>query len=61
MDNKQKLTSQQKYAQDLANRLSSPTPAKHKNREESYRLFLNSELKKATAKVDSLKLSVGAK
>ena len=56
MDNKQKLTSQQKYAQDLANRLSSPTPAKHKNR-----LFLNSELKKATAKVDSLKLSVGAK
>lgn len=61
MDNKQKLISQQRYLTELQNKLASPTPAKHKNREESYRLFLASELKKATSKVESLKLSVGAK
>ena len=55
----QKLT---KYVSDLNNRLSSTTlPAKQVNRPDSYKQFLQKEIKMASVKLESLKMSEPAK
>lgn len=53
---KEKLISLNKYAQDLKNKLTSPTPVKHKNRPESYKKFLTRELEMVNSKIDAAKL-----
>lgn len=45
-----------KYAQELKNRLDSPTPKKHTNHPESYRVFLKKELDTTNRKLADLKL-----
>ena len=55
----QKLT---KYVNDLNNRLSNTTlPAKQVNRPDSYKQFLQNEIKAASAKLETLKMSEPAK
>jgi len=57
---KEELARQQKYADDIKSRLSEETvPSKHAHRPVQYREFLQRELKKVTAKIDSLKLAAG--
>lgn len=58
---KEKLIKQNKYAEELKNKLSAPTPAKHVGNPESYKLFLQRELAAATKKIDSLKLTEPSK
>lgn len=53
---KEKLASLNKYAQDLKNKLSSPVPAKHKNRPQSYKNFLTHELSLVNSKLEAAKL-----
>lgn len=59
---KEILIKQVRYQTDLKSRLDSKdVPAKHKNREASYREFLSKELKAVTAKVEALKMNEPSK
>lgn len=53
---KEKANSLTKYLNELKNKLTSDTPAKHKHREKSYRNFLNNEIKNTTAALEAIKL-----
>lgn len=53
----EKLEKATKYVNLIKSKLSDPTPEKHKDAPVQYRELLERELKKATAKADSLKLS----
>lgn len=45
-----------KYADLLKSKLSSPVPAKQKNRAQNYKNFLEKDLKMTNVKIDNLKL-----
>lgn len=55
--NQEKLEKALKYANLIKSKLSDPTPDKHKNRPTQYRELLEREFKKATKKVDDMKLT----
>lgn len=56
---KEKIISLSKYVDDLKNRASSKElPAKHLLREVSYKAYLETELKKAMAQIERLKLEI---
>jgi len=54
----EKLQSLLKYRADHETRLISPVPEKHKNHPEAHKDYLRLEIKKTTAKIDKLKMSV---
>lgn len=54
----QRLT---KYQADIKSKLDSEVPSKHAHRVDSYKAFLNKELKMVTKKIDDLKMSAGDK
>ncbi len=45
-----------KYLAHIKDRLNSDTPPKHKDREKSYRQYLERELESTSAKLEALKL-----
>lgn len=53
---KEKIKALTKYQTDLRAKLEQPTPEKHKNHPEAYRLFLLNELEEVSAKLDKAKL-----
>lgn len=53
---KDKVNKLQKYADDIKSRLSSAVPEKHKNHPDTYKRFLDNELKTVTSQLDRLKL-----
>lgn len=53
----EKLQSLIKYRDEHIARLSMPTPEKHKNHPESYKAYLNLEIKKVSVTIDKLKLA----
>lgn len=53
---KEKLASLTKHTQEHLNRLSSPTPAKHKGHEVQYRRYLEQEVAMIKAKLDAARL-----
>lgn len=53
---KEKMARQLKYLNLLMNRLSSPTPEKHKDHPESFKQFLNREIATVKAGLDRAKL-----
>ncbi len=56
---KAKIVLLNKYIEETKNRLASKdTPSKHVGHEESYKAYLESELKKAMRKVEALKLEI---
>lgn len=57
---KEKLASLNKYAQELKNKLTSPVPSKHKNREQSYKNFLTHELAMVNSKLEAAKLEAAS-
>lgn len=61
MNNKESMIKAQKYADTIKARLDAPVPTKHASSEDTYREFLNRELKSAQRKIDSLKLEGTAK
>ena len=50
----QKKTSLQKYAASLKQRLSAPVPKKHEHRPDVLKSFLELDLKRTLAKIESL-------
>lgn len=55
--NKEQIPSLSKYVESLKSKLSdTDVPVKHKHRPEAYRDFLQRELKKASTKLEALKL-----
>lgn len=56
-----KLQSLTKYVSDMKSKLSSPTPDKWKHSPDSYRQFLEREIKFAEKKIDDSKMDVKAK
>lgn len=59
MNTKEKILSLEKYLTELKNRLNSPTPDKHKNRDKEFREFLNREIRKTFDKVCGLRQTAG--
>lgn len=51
---KEKIQNLQRYIESHKNRLSSPTPEKHKNHPEAYKQYLQLEITKAQKKLDKL-------
>lgn len=51
-----KLKALTKYQSDLKDRLSNPTPEKHKNNPKTYKNFLDNELRLVNIKLENLKL-----
>lgn len=58
MSSKQRIESLSKYISDLKNKLDSPIPEKHKERASSYYDYLESEIRKASTALESLRLTV---
>lgn len=53
--NKETLGKLQKYAEHLKSRQESALPEKHKHRPDTYKQFLERELKVVNAKIDQIK------
>ena len=50
----EKIASLTKYVNEHKNRLSSPTPEKHKNHPDAYKAYLSLEITKAQRTIDKL-------
>lgn len=57
--NKEKLSKLEKYLAHIKERLESPVPAKHIQRPESLKFFLEKELMVTTKKIEDMKLGMG--
>lgn len=61
MISKEKIMALTKYLANLTNRLSDPTPAKHKGHPASYKQFLEREIQAVKTKLDNAKLEGAGK
>ena len=52
---KEKLNSLAKHSQDIKNKLTSPTPEKHKGHPDTYKLFLERELEAVSKTIENIK------
>lgn len=53
---KEKVVSLNKYVQDIKNRLTSPVPPKHSGHPDTYKRFLENELKSVISRLEAAKL-----